>query len=163
MITAERLREILHYNPETGKFTWLLTRKGRATTGREAGCVDNRGYVKIRIEYKFYRAARIACLYMTGEWPPNDVDHINLIKHDNRWCNLRLATRSQNRRNTRKRKGCSSQLKGVSWDKQRKMWKAHIRQDGKVLNLGRFALEHEAYAAYINKVSSMNDEFIRVA
>lgn len=80
---------MLHYDPETGTFTWLIDRSIRAYAGEVAGYTDKRGYVGISVDNVDYRASRLAWLYMTGEWPKRQVDHKNKIRGDNSWNNLR--------------------------------------------------------------------------
>lgn len=103
LITQERLREVLRYEPETGKFYWLSSRKGvKLNSGLVAGCVaDYCGakYLKIRIDKKLYFAHRLAWLWLHGEWPNPEVDHVNRDGLDNRAANLRQATSRQNKAN----------------------------------------------------------------
>jgi|SRR5262249_13953776 len=89
LVTAERLREVLSYDPETGTFTWRVSGGGRRTSG-VAGHHDRawKGYVCIAVDGRKYRAQRLAFLYMTGDWPPAQIDHINGDTSDNRWANL---------------------------------------------------------------------------
>lgn len=94
MLSQEYLKSILHYDPETGILSWKVDRR-RVKIGQIAGylCL---GYVAIGIDGKLYKGHRLAWLYMTGEWPKDEIDHINRTKHDNRWVNLREATKEQN-------------------------------------------------------------------
>lgn len=104
LITEENLREMLHYDPETGVWTWLKAPKHNARlTGRRAGSLNPDGYRKIRIDGLAYQSSRLACLYMTSAWPVIEMDHENRIRDDDRWDNLREATSSQNKYNTRVR------------------------------------------------------------
>lgn len=98
-ITYWRLKEVLHYNPETGIFIWLKTLSNRTKVGYNAGTHKNNGYMRIDIDGYFYYAHRLAFLYMTGEWPKNEIDHIDNIRDNNKWENLREVTRSQNNKN----------------------------------------------------------------
>ena len=74
MLTQERLKEVLHYDPETGIFMWLVAPNGRIRVGMEAGSSHD-GYIGIKVDRILYKAHRLAWFYMTGEWPANDVDH----------------------------------------------------------------------------------------
>jgi hypothetical protein len=147
-LTAQRLRELLHYDPETGVFTWVAMSRPGVRVGDRCGRVSRLGYREIGVEYGLRRANRLAWLYMTGEWPSGDVDHINRDKLDDRWCNLRLATRSQNSANVALRPNSTSGFIGVTFDKARDKWRAQIRIAGRKVNLGRFASAEEAARAY---------------
>lgn len=99
-LTSDRLRSIIDYDINTGAFTWKVKiPRSKNNIGSEAGYVDNVGYRAIKINKILYKAHRLAFLWVTGEWPLLYVDHINGIRHDNRWCNLREATISQNQCN----------------------------------------------------------------
>lgn len=100
MLTQQRLKELLDYNPETGDFTWKVRRKG-VKVGKPAGSVHNAGYLHFMVDGKQYLNHRLAVLWMTGKFPEDgmDVDHINQNKKDNRWSNLRVVTRSINMQN----------------------------------------------------------------
>jgi hypothetical protein len=98
-LTQERLKELLHYDPETGIFTNLTQRGGHAKKGAVAGTKNSIGYVCIRIDYDQYRAHRLAWLYVYGEFPEKFIDHMNEIRDDNRIINLRLATHQENLHN----------------------------------------------------------------
>lgn len=97
-LTTKRLRQLLDYKPETGVFTHRLSHNG-VNAGSIAGTVGTGGYRRISVDGKLYTAGRLAYLWMTGEWPPEEVDHINRIRDDNCWQNLRAVSSSQNKRN----------------------------------------------------------------
>lgn len=100
LITQENLKEMLHYDSETGVWTWLKAPKHNTRrTGSRAGSINPDGYRKIRIDGLAYQSSRLACLYMTGAWPVYEMDHDNRIRSDDRWSNLREATSSQNKYN----------------------------------------------------------------
>jgi hypothetical protein len=146
-IPYERLREVLDYDPEIGKFTWACSRLGRGCVrGKAAGCVKGEGYHYITIDGYGYLAARLAFLYMTGEWPEYEIDHINLIRTDNRWKNLRAASRKQNAANVPAHKDNQCGFKGVK--KCRGKWQARIMASGVNVHLGSFCSTKEAHAAY---------------
>ena len=112
-----------------------------------------------------WRANRLAVLYMTGALPPDnmDVDHINRDRADNRWSNLRLATRSQNMANVVLKATNSSGVSGVVWVEGRKIWRAQLRVNGIKKNLGRFATQEEAAAAVQSAAQEQWGEFWRAA
>lgn len=239
-LTAERLRELLKYDPETGLFTWRL-RKGRCVAGSLAGSTDNHGYVVIRLDWAIYKAGRLAwmymhgnfpkkklryidrdtannritnltedgnkvpkkChpeltaellrnivrydpltgffyrlrtramiisdtsdpyirisingkryqahrlawLYMTGEWPPHEIDHKDRSKHNNVWTNLRCATTKQNQENITKRANTSSGVTGVSWSVGAQKWVVSLMNFGKRIYLGNYISLEEAIEA----------------
>ena len=125
MLTIEQLKEVLDYNPDTGLFTWIKSTQ-QTKAGSVAGNKTNQGYIRISVKRKRYLAHRLAYLYMTGHFPENFIDHINHIRHDNRWTNLRDATSSQNQANQVNPKNNTSGYKGVSWHKSTKKWLAKI-------------------------------------
>jgi hypothetical protein len=162
-LTAERLRELLHYDPNTGEFRWRVAKKGMYA-GTVAGC-HNRygdGYRLIGIDGRLYREHRLAWLYMTGAWPTHEIDHINGDRVDNRFCNLQEATPTENRRNSRKRVNNTSGYKGVSWDSTKGLWKARITVGRKEKFLGRFSSPERAYIAYIFATWDHHGDFWRV-
>lgn len=122
-LTQDRLKELLHYDPETGVFTWRASRGGRVS-GSVAGSASLSGYTIIRITVGSgkptdFRAHRLAFLYMTGSFPIGDVDHIDRDRKNNRWSNLRACSRSQNLANSSIRSDNTSGVRGVSFDKER--------------------------------------------
>jgi hypothetical protein len=162
MITAERLRELLHYDPETGVFTWRLPRRG-VRAGYEAGASRSDGYRRIQVDGRVIYAHRLAWPYMTGEWPDAEIDHINGDPSDNRIVNLRPATRSQNSANGRKPSDNTSGLKGVSWHARGRKWRAQIVVNGKCRHLGLFDCPAAAHAAYLAATEKFFGEYARVA
>lgn len=155
-LTVERLREVLAYTPETGEFR-RNTKTGKSSAvGAVAGRVNcPSGYVVIGIDGRTHAAHRLAWLHVFGVWP-NEVDHINGIRHDNRLANLRECTRAGNQQNRVSKAGASSTHLGVSFEKDRRKWCANIRSFGKVHKLGRFANEEDAAAAYRDAKSALH-------
>lgn len=151
-MSFSELTRVLDYSPATGVFTWR-TRQDRDIawnnrfSGNEAGAVITNGYRYINIMNKGHLAHRLAWLYMTGEWPKAQVDHINGDRADNRWTNLRAATSAQNGANVGLRSTNKSGVKGVSWDLKKNCWRAQIMVNYKALFLGYFASVEEASAA----------------
>ena len=146
MITADRLRSLLRYNPETGDFIRVakIGKKGRI--GSIVGCVSGPGYWMIGLDGGTYYAHRLAWLYMTGEWPPYLIDHRDTDKLNNRWNNLRAATKAQNAINSRLGTTNTSGLKGVSWHAAAAKWQAHCGS----IYIGLFDSKESAHAAYMN-------------
>lgn len=145
MLTQERLKELLHYCPDMGVFTWRIA-VGRVRVGSVAGNVS-KGYVQISVDNKNYLAHRLAWLYIHGEFPPRQLDHINRVRADNRICNLRLATNAENHQNLSLSRRNTSGHIGVRWFKQRKKWHAQIKINRKQLHIGYFTDLSEAIAA----------------
>jgi hypothetical protein len=161
VITAERLRELLAYDPTSGGFAWRVDRGGLAKAGQIAGSRNGIGYVNIRVDGRDYSAHRLAWLHVTGAWPAGQIDHINGVRDDNRIANLREATNAQNQWN-RAHQGSVSGFKGVKWCKIQRKWRAELRKDGRKIHLGRFATAEEAHAAYCAAASEHFGEFARV-
>lgn len=147
-LTQERLKELLHYDPEMGYFTRKV-RRGRCLAGVVAGTLSDTGYIKIWFEGRLYRAHRLAWLYMTGEWPNSEIDHINGNRSDNRWVNLRSALPHQNRQNALIIPNNSSGYIGVSWNSDRGKWQVRIQHLGKTKWLGYFDNKEDARTAYL--------------
>ena len=146
-LTAERLRSILNYDPESGIFTWKVRTANQVKVGDVVGCPDGRGYLLIQAQSRLYRAHRLAWLYVYGEWPKGQIDHINRNKADNRIANLRDVSHKQNNQNRSKPSNNTSGHPGVSWHKQKSKWQARIAHNYKQIHLGYFATIEEAVSA----------------
>lgn len=147
-LTAARLRELLDYNPDTGIFTNRAPRK-KIRVGEVAGSFDrSHGYIVLSVDCQKHYGHRLAFLYMTGRWPEFVVDHMNGNRSDNRWSNLRDATRLVNQQNMRSASTASSSgLLGAF--KKRAKWTSNIRFKGGLVRLGSFNTASEAHAAYV--------------
>lgn len=149
-LTAARLRELLRYDQETGSFVWLAKTSpfSRVSIGDEAGTLRADGYRAIAIDGALYLAHRLAWLYVHGEWPNNEVDHLDGDRANNRFTNLRDVEPSTNRQNMR-RATCRNQsgLLGVSTTK--KGFVASIGLNGKVKQIGVFKDAADAHEAYV--------------
>lgn len=146
-LTQDRLKELFHYCEESGVFTRLIRTNGRFDVGSIAGSIDIKGYLVISVDFKKYKAHRLAWLYVNGSFPTNQIDHINHKKTDNRIANLRIATQSENNQNRRLAKNNTSGHAGVVWDMRRNKWKAQIQVEGKYIGLGHFSDLSNAVAA----------------
>lgn len=146
-LTQERLKELLHYNPDTGVFTWIKKSKRSTAIGSIAGSKHNQGYRATSIDWKRYLLHRLAWLYVYGEFPNGFIDHINRDRSDNRISNLRVVSRSENQQNHKLSKTNKSGVAGVIWAKKDKRWHARIWLGGKTKNLGYFKTFEEAVLA----------------
>ena len=160
MLTHADLLKTLHYDPETGEWRWLIKR-GRAHPGRLAGSIGWQGRRKIRWNGTVHNAARLAWFYMTGSWPAGEVDHKDTDRLNDRWDNLREATRSQNQCNTRTYRNNISGYRGVHLCLKTKRWRAMISEGGKNYHLGYFRQKDEAIAAWRAAAIERDPEFFQ--
>ncbi len=175
-LTADYVRSILDYNPETGVFTWRSRPRDHFKTKRAysiwnarfalkmAGSSDTK-YWQILINCHKYRAHRLAWLYMTGEWPKKRIDHRDTDPSNNRWINLREATNSENGSNRPTPSNNTSGYKGVSWRRDMGKWQVQIAKSGKYFHIGYFDEDKlsNAAAAYANAAKDLHGEFAKVA
>lgn len=159
MITQSELKKLVHYDPNTGIFTWKKKTGHRIKIGDKAGSDRGDGYFKIRIKYKAYKSHRLAWLYVYGYFPENCIDHINGNPSDNRICNLRLATLSQNQYNRKKNSNNKSGIKGVYWNENKKKWKAVIGLNSKKIHLGYFNDFFEATCCIMSARNKLHGSF----
>jgi hypothetical protein len=155
--TLEYLKSRLHYDPDTGAWTWLWVRRRSTMIGQKAGYAGI--YNMIGIDRVDYPASNLAWFYMTGEWPATEVDHKNRNKLDDRWDNLRLATHSLNGTNWTYPNKKSGLPRGVV--KSRGLYQAYISINGKGKFLGRFKTPEEAHEAYL-RASEFRKEFLPI-
>jgi hypothetical protein len=146
-ITQERLKELLHYDPDTGVFIWIKKSSPKTLIGSAAGSLSKEGYWRIMIDGKSHKTHRLAWLYVYGEFPNGILDHINRDKADNRISNLRIVTFSENNQNSKIYKNNTSGVTGVYWHKVQQKWKACVRISRKLKHLGSFITMEEAIAA----------------
>ena len=152
MLTQDRLMEVLDYDPETGIFTWQIQPGSRSDmVGKRAGYYGPGRYRSITVDGVGYLEHRLAWLFVHGRFPPDQMDHINRNRSDNRLENLREATRSQNQRNRLAYSG----LKGCWWHSRDRRWIARCG----TTNLGSFHTEKEAYEAYCEAAKVKYGEF----
>jgi hypothetical protein len=148
MLTFDEVRSVLDYDPATGVFSWRKKRRGNQVpdSGR-AGSKDCRGYWRVKIKGANYRGHQLAWLLTHGEWPTSQIDHINGDKCDNSLANLRAATGSQNRMNSKRHRNNRSGIKGVGWVSRERCWLAYIQAGGPLQQLGLFRCLGKAAAA----------------
>jgi hypothetical protein len=159
VLTQERIKELLDYDPDTGIFKWKISKARSIKVNNIAGGAEQGKYHRIRIDGKNYVAHRLAWLYVYGKWPDEYIDHINCIKNDNRIKNLREATNSQNQTNVLLRSNNTSGYKGVIWNKQNKKWQAYISVNYSKTHLGYFDNIEDAASAYKKAANVLHGEF----
>ena len=145
MLTQSELKKRLHYNPDTGIFIRLNSYPG-GEVGSVAGFNSN-GYLKINVCGEPRPAHRLAWLYVYGEFPKYQIDHINHIKDDNRIINLRDVTHLENHKNKSISTNNASGVTGVCWGNAANRWLSQIGASGKILRLGSFTDKFEAICA----------------
>lgn len=149
-LTAARLRELLSYDPLTGAFVWTRPQARRLKPGASAGCRHSiKGYFYIKIDGRSFMAHRLAWLYVHGEWPADQVDHVDRNRANNRITNLRVVTGAENAHNRTPQTGGSSAYTGVSFHKRIGKWQSSIRAGDRLHHLGYFEREEDARDAYL--------------
>jgi hypothetical protein len=138
MLTQSQVQHVLKYDADTGVFTWIVPTNTRIKAGDVAGCMNDNGYLRIQVLGKQYKFHRLAWLYVYGQFPDCEIDHVNGNRADNRIENLRLATSKQNKENVKLNSRSTTGYRGVHWDKSRQKWLAHVTSNRKHHNLGRF-------------------------
>lgn len=143
----ETLKSLLNYDKSTGVFTWKVG-VGRCKRGDQAGSAHGKGYIRIQVLGNNILAHRLAWMFVYGDFPSDQIDHINGIKSDNRILNLRNVTATTNSQNMHfARVTSKSGLLGV--ESHRGKWRARIRVNGKKVLLGTMNTPQEAHAAYV--------------
>ena len=155
MLTQKRLRELLHYEPLTGIFTWIA-RSGHSVVGQQAGCLRPDGYRVIKLDGVLYRANRLAFLYMIGQMPKVTADHKNTIRSDDSWNNLREASYQQNVQNRSPQKSKTG-FRGVMPKGEK--FVAGITHNRKRMYIGTFDSAEEASEAYEKKREELHGSF----
>jgi hypothetical protein len=154
-LTRARLRELLHYDEDTGEFRWRKHGGNEVCLGDVAGCV------RICVLGRTYRAHQLAWLYVTGRWGRPMIDHRDGDATNNRWSNLRRASASQNGANRGRSRQNSSGYKGVSLCRRSGRWEAYIRKKRRRMHLGTFDTPEAAHDAYVAAARKLFGEFAR--
>lgn len=160
MITAELVRELLEYSPETGSFQWK-ERPARSSwnatwPGKTAGSLDSKGYLRFQVAGQMHKAHRLAWLYVHGKWPAGEIDHIDGNRSNNAIANLRVATPRQNQQNKTAKVNASG-FRGVS--KRGRKWRALVTINGRRTHVGIFDTPEAASAAYEAAAAEHYGEF----
>lgn len=174
-IDGNALRQILEYDPSTGNLIWLarplsmFASEGSAKSWnakfsgtRAFTYVSRDGYYQGSIFNRLHLAHRVIWAMQTGQWPTSEIDHADCNGCNNEWSNLRLATRSENTCNTRRRSDNTSGIKGLSWDQRRQKWKARIYLQDKEISLGRFASFEQAKCTLTEARLALHGKFARL-
>lgn len=138
MIEANEVRDLVHYDPDTGIMRW--------PGGKQVGTITNVGYRQVTIQGKKYQASRLAFAYMTEKWP-EFMDHINHNKSDDRWVNLRDVSHSTNMKNLSTRQSNKSGYNGVRWHESRKKWQVQVGYNGSTKHVGYYPKLEDAISA----------------
>lgn len=163
ILTQSELKSLLHYDPKTGIFTWLVNRNRNAKAGDVVGSINNRGYMRLMINRKTYTFHRLAFLYMKGKFPKDQVDHKDRNKTNNAFSNLRECTPSENSRNRGLSSNNSTGCTGVIKVKNKFQAQIHINENGskKSKYLGTYDSLEEAAAAYQITAKNEHGEFYK--
>ena len=157
-LTQARLKTLLRYNKRTGLFFWKNP-AGRVKPGTQVVCTDSNGYIMVRLDGRLYRAHRLAWLWVHGVFPKL-IDHKNRIKSDNRIANLRECSQHENVINRSLCKSNKTGYKGVSFDKQKKLYRACSSYKRQHIFLGYFKSPEEAYKMYLEHVKNRPKEWL---
>ncbi len=166
-VSIDRLHSLLSYDPETGILTWrkrpehnaMDKRLNSRYAGKIAGYIAHTGYHSVGIDGVDMLAHRVIYAMMTGDWPPDQIDHINGVKNDNRWANIRPATHGQNMCNRGTTRNNSSGQRGVSWRRDLQKWRVFLRQDGQWISGGNFLDFEDAKKAYWELAYELRGEY----
>jgi hypothetical protein len=161
-LTQEYLREIFDYDPETGILRWKIRPANRVSIGDEVGTLHHTGYREVMLSGKHYQIHRLIWAYVEGQIQSNlEIDHINNIRNDNRWENLRLCTRQENTKNRLKYSNNTSGYKGSSYHIGKGKYESNIGVSGKLRYLGSYNTPEEAHEAYCRASELYHGEFGR--
>ena len=147
MLTQKELKELLSYDKDTGIFKWKVILNNQIKIGETSGTKDTKGYIVIMINSKRYKAHRLAWLYIHGEFPKDQIDHINRARDDNRIKNIRSVNQSINMRNSDIQKNNKSGATGVYFNNKNKAWIARIGINNGQKHIGCFKLKSDAIKA----------------
>lgn len=154
-VVYDFIKDIYHYNPDTGVFITKKRLGGRGKVGKIAGSLSKLGYITIHIYNKTYKAHRLAWLYVYGKMPNGHIDHINGNRADNRISNLRIASMRENAQNMECHR--NGKLCGASYDKKRGLWESYFNIGDKKIHISRHKTESEAHEAYLQAIKTLTN------
>jgi hypothetical protein len=161
-ISLIRLKEVMEYDPTTGLCFWRKKLGSKAMPGCQLGNIDpSKGYYKVNMDGIRFYVHRLIYFYMTGQWPDDEIDHIDRDRANNKWINLRAATKSQNKANTCSDPRNCHGVKGISRRPDTGKWQAEIKVNQRKIYLGVFVSPEEAHAAYLAAAREYFGEFAR--
>jgi hypothetical protein len=152
-LDQEKLKSLVSYDRETGVFRWTWIEgaplhRNRQFAGKRCGTIDKDGYLQITLIGHKYLAHRLAFMYINGAWPDKEIDHIDGVRNNNAFSNIRMVSRHENKRNMKQYENNSTGTCGVGWHKQRNKWRAYASDvTGKLRHLGLFDCFDDAVAA----------------
>jgi hypothetical protein len=158
-ISAQLVRSLFEYNAETGALTWKVSRGNRIKIGDAVRNIDSKGYLRVTIGQRQYRAHRIVWLYVNGKFPAGHLDHVNCDRTDNRLANLRECDAQQNVANRRLNKNNTTGFKGVSLVTGGSSYMAGITYNRRRIHLGCFPTAEEAHAAYVAAAAKLFGDY----
>lgn len=158
-ISQEYLNELITYNPDNGEVRWKVKKSGNVKVGDIVGRLKADGYRGITIDRKEYFLHRIIWLFIHGYFPAMVIDHVNGVKDDNRLCNLREATFSQNNQNRGMMSSNKSGFRGVQWIESSQKWRASTSFNGKTKHLGLYLTKEAAFDAYLAAIQTIQESF----
>lgn len=166
LLSPDELRGLFDLNTETGELRWKASTSRGKYTQTVAGSVNRLGYRQVKIGKKSYLAHRIVWAIVYGEWPSEQVDHIDGNKDNNSIVNLRLVTVGQNAQNrslsgVKTRSGLMGAIYVPETKRRRECWESRIKLNGVSRYLGRFKTPHEAQEAYIKAKTELHPYFAR--
>ena len=159
IMSQEYLKELITYDPDSGEVRWKVKKSGNTKIGDIVGRTKTDGYRGVTIDRKEYCLHRIIWMFVYGYFPSVVLDHINGVKGDNRLCNLREATFSQNNQNRGMMSNNTSGYRGVCWIKSNRKWRASISIKGKPKHIGLYSTKEEAFEAYLVAIKNIDDGF----
>lgn len=159
MITRESLMRVMNYTQETGAFTWVMPPKNHGRLKAAEAGSRTTGYVLIKLDGRKYKAHRLAWLFVHGDWPNGEIDHINGNPFDNRISNLRIATSAQNQANRRRNEN-KQYPKGVRILPSGR-FNARITVSKRLINIGVYETAADASTAYLKAATDYYGEFAR--
>ena len=160
-LTADFLKEIIEYLPETGLFYWR-EKRGRKQQTMPAGYKNAYGYIVIGINGKRIGAHRFAWLYMHRSHASENIDHVNGKLDDNRIENLRSCSHAQNQKNMKRHHDCQSGFKGVYSATDGRTWFSQIFSDGHSYYLGSFTTKEQAATAYDQAALRLHGDYAQI-